>query len=48
MGPSRSEPAERHPSDVLRVVIAMSLLLVAIVVARAAAGGDLQRQLYDF
>ncbi|MBA3267005.1 MAG: flippase-like domain-containing protein [Acidimicrobiia bacterium] len=32
----------------LRVVIAMSLLLVAIVVARAAAGGDLQRQLYDF
>ncbi|MGI9023767.1 MAG: lysylphosphatidylglycerol synthase domain-containing protein [Acidimicrobiales bacterium] len=46
--PDRHGPVERHPSDTLRVVIGTALLLVAVVIARAEAGGVVQQQFFRF
>lgn len=45
---SRFGAAERHPSDVIRVVIGTFLLLVGIAIAKATAGDALQHHFFRF
>jgi len=41
-------PIERHPSDVVRVIIGTTLLLVGVITAREVAGSELQKQFFRF